>query len=87
MATLRLPVSLSPLGQRNFLLLWTGQAVSAFGDGLLPVALAFAALQIAHSASALGAVLAVSYGSRVIASPIGGVWSDRLPRQLVMLAS
>ncbi len=87
MATVRLPASLSPLGQRNFLLLWMGQAVSAFGDGLLPVALAFAALEISHSATALGAVLAVSYGSRIVVSPVGGVWSDRLPRQLVMLAS
>jgi MFS family permease len=32
-------------------------------------------------------VLAVALAARVLALPIGGVWADRLPRQLVMLAS
>src|SRR6266567_796821 len=64
-----------------------GQAVSAAGDALAPVALAFATLQIAHSASALGLVLAASTTARVVTLPVGGVWADRLPRQLVMLSS
>jgi len=59
----KLPKALTPLAERNFRYLWTGQAVSALGDALAPVALAFATLQI------------------------GGVWADRLPRQLVMLSS
>jgi MFS family permease len=82
-----LPKALTPLAERNFRYLWTGQAVSALGDALAPVALAFATLQIAHSASALGLVLAASTAARVILLPIGGVWADRLPRQLVMLSS
>jgi MFS family permease len=83
----RLPTSLSPLAERNFRLLWIGQAVSAIGDSVAPIALAFATLSVSHSAGALGLVLAVSTVARVIALPIGGVWSDRLPRQLVMLSS
>ncbi len=83
----RLPASLTPLAERNFRMLWAGQAVSAIGDALVPVALAFAALSVAHTASALGLVLAVSTLSQVLALPLGGVWSDRLPRQLVMLSS
>lgn len=79
--------ALAPLRERNFRLLWMGQGVSAIGDSLLPVALAFATLSITRSASALGAVFAVSTVARVIALPMGGVWSDRLPRQLVMLTS
>jgi MFS family permease len=79
--------ALAPLRERAFRLLWTGQAVSAFGDALAPVALAFAALQIAHTASALGLVLAASTTARVVFLPIGGVWADRLPRQRVMLSS
>src|SRR5437016_12386239 len=82
-----LPTALSPLTERNFRLLWTGQAVSAIGDSLTPVALAFAALMVGHSATALGIVFAVSILGRVIALPMGGVWADRLPRQLVMLTS
>lgn len=84
---MRLPTSLSPLAERNFRRLWTGQAISAIGDSVVPVALAFATLSVAHSASALGLVLACSTVGSVIALPIGGVWSDRLPRQLVMLTS
>ena len=84
---MRLPASLSPLLERNFRLLWIGQAVSAVGDSLTPVALAFATLKVAHSASALGVVFAVSTLTRVLALPLGGVWADRLPRQLVMLSS
>lgn len=82
-----LPSSLAPLAERNFRFLWIGQAVSAVGDALVPVALAFATLQIAHTASALGLVLALSTTARIVVLPIGGVWADRLPRQLVMLSS
>lgn len=84
---MNLPKALTPLAERNFRYLWTGQAVSAMGDGLTPVALAFATLQIAHSASALGLVLAATTTARVVLLPVGGVWADRLPRQLVMLSS
>jgi MFS family permease len=79
--------ALAPLRERNFRLLWFGQAVSAVGDSLVTIALAFATLSVAHSASALGLVLAVSTVAQMVALPLGGVWSDRLPRQLVMLTS
>jgi len=79
--------SLAPLRERNFRLLWFGQAVSAIGDSLVTIALAFATLSVAHSASALGLVLAVSTVAQLVALPLGGVWADRLPRQLVMLTS
>ena len=84
---MKLPQALTPLAEPNFRLLWSGQVVSAAGDALMPVALAFAALQVSHSATALGTVLAVSTVARVVALPVGGVWADRLPRQLVMLSS
>ena len=85
--TVAIPAALAPLKERNFRLLWVGQGVSAIGDSLVPVALAFATLSITRSASALGAVLAVATLARMVALPVGGVWSDRLPRQLVMLTS
>jgi len=83
----KLAKAFTPLAERNFRYLWTGQAVSAVGDALSPIALAFATLQIAHSASALGLVLAAATTGRVVLLPVGGVWADRLPRQLVMLSS
>ena len=82
-----IPAALAPLSERDFRLLWLGQSVSAIGDSLMPVALAFATLSITRSASALGAVLAVSTLARAFALPAAGVWADRLPRQLVMLTS
>jgi MFS family permease len=83
----KLPVSLSPLAERNFRFLWIGQAVSAVGDSITLIALAFATLAVSPSAGSLGLVLALATVARVVALPIGGVWSDRLPRQLVMLTS
>lgn len=53
----------------------------------MSIALAFAVLRIGGTATELGLVLAVGLVSRVAFYLIGGVWADRLPRQLVMLAS
>jgi MFS family permease len=68
-------------------LLWAGQATSAIGDGLVSIALAFAVLRIGGSATQLGMVLAVGLATRVAFYLVGGVWADRLPRQVVMLTS
>ena len=38
----RLADSLSPLAERPFRLLWLGQATSAVGDAMTPIALTFA---------------------------------------------
>lgn len=75
------------LGERSFRLLWLGQLVSHVGDALIPVALAFAVLEVTGSASDLGVVLACFMASRVVFIIAGGVWADRLPRQLVMIAA
>ena len=45
---------LAALREREFRLLFFGQAVSLLGDGMVPVALAFGVLEVADSASALG---------------------------------
>ena len=81
----RLP-SLGALEERPFRLLWLGQTTSRLGDALTGVALAFAVLDVGGSASALGVVLASFLGARAAFILVGGVWADRLPRRLVMLA-
>jgi MFS family permease len=78
---------LGALEEREFRLLWLGQATSALGSSLVPVALAFAVLELTGSASALGLVLAAAFVSRVLFLLLGGVVADRLPRQRVMLAA
>ena len=76
------------LRERQFRLLWVGQATSTLGDGLVPVALSFAVIgTLDRSATALGVVLAAHVLPLVLFVLVGGVWADRLPRQLVMLAS
>jgi MFS family permease len=75
------------LEERTFRLLWAGQLVSGIGDALVPVAVAFAVLDLTGSAADLGLVLASMMASRVLFILAGGVWSDRLPRQVVMIAA
>jgi MFS family permease len=76
------------LRERQFRLLWVGQATSTLGDGLVPVALSFAVIgTLDRSATALGVVLAAQILPLVLFVLAGGVWADRLPRQIVMLVS
>lgn len=77
---------LGALEERPFLLLWIGQSTSAIGDAISGIALAWAVFEIGQSASALGLVLAAFTAGRVVFILAGGVWSDRLPRQRVMVA-
>ena len=84
---MRLGEAFAPLSERPFRLLWLGRASSAAGDALMPLAVAFAVLSVKGSATALGAVLAAFWISRVAFTLVGGVVSDRLPRRAVMLAS
>lgn len=75
------------LSGRNFRLLFAGTSVSAFGDRLVPVALAFAVLDLTGSVSDLGVVLAAQTIPLVAFVLMGGVWADRYRRQVVMLCS
>jgi MFS family permease len=84
---MRLTGRLGALQERQFRLLWAGQAVSAFGDGLYPVALAFAVVELTGSAADLGLVFMAVLIPRVVLVLGGGVWADRLPRQRVMLGA
>jgi MFS family permease len=76
-----------PLRERQFRVFFIGQATSYLGDGLLPVAISFAVLDLTGSATDLGLVLAVRMVPVVLFLLAGGVWADRLPRQRVMIAS
>jgi MFS family permease len=78
--------STDALSERDFRLLWIGQTGSFFGDALVGVALAFAVLGLTGSAGDLGLVFAAFALPRVVLTLAGGVWSDRLPRQQVMVA-
>jgi MFS family permease len=59
---------------------------SAVGDGMTPIALTFAVLDVTDSARALGLVFAAFTLSHSVFILAGGVWSDRLERRVVMLS-
>lgn len=78
--------SLGPLRRRLFRLLFFGRTLSAVGDSIVPVAVTFAVLNHGTTTD-LGIVLGAGSAARVIFLVAGGVWADRLPRQLVMMGS
>jgi MFS family permease len=78
---------LGALNEPEFRRLYFARAFSQLGDGLLPVALAFAVLDVDPSPSALGFVLAARSIPLVGFLLVGGVWADRLERQRLMLAT
>ena len=53
----------------------------------MPVALAFAVLDLTSSATSLGLVLVAAFVPRVVLLLLGGVVADRWPRRRVMLAT
>jgi MFS family permease len=78
---------LGPLAEREFRLLFMGQLVSLLGSAVAPIALAFAVLDLTHSATDLGLVLAAAWVPQLLLVLFGGVFADRLPRHLVMVGS
>lgn len=76
------------LRQREFRLLFWGQAVSSFGDRLVMVAMPFAVLSVPGAdLSDVGLVLGATTLSLAVFVLVGGVVADRIPRQLTMLGS
>jgi MFS family permease len=77
---------LGALRERDFRLLFAGTMITTVGDRLAGIALAFAVLDIA-SATALGVVFAFRQGVQALVVVAGGVVSDRLPRNLVLVGA
>ena len=77
---------LHPLRHARFRRVWSGQAISAIGDGISVVALAGAVLAH-HSAATLGLVLGAMSVARIAVALVGGVLADRYRRSSVMAAA
>jgi len=78
---------LGALHERDFRLLFFGHTISLLGDGMAPIALAFAVLDLTGSAADLGYVLAAKTVPLVGFLLVGGVFADRLPRRAVMIGA
>lgn len=82
---MRAKTGLLVLRERNFALLYGARTVSLIGDGMTPVALAFAVLGLTGSTADLGIVLAARSLMVVTCILAGGVWADRLSPRVAML--
>ena len=82
------PTRLGPLRERNFRLLFLARGSSVLGSAIAPIALAFAVLDdLDGSATELGLVLAAAAIPQVLFLLVGGVWSDRLRRDVVLIGT
>ena len=67
--------------------LFLGRTTSLIGDGMAPVALAFAILDLTGSATDLGIVLAAHSLVLIALLLVGGVFADRISPRLAMLGA
>jgi MFS family permease len=72
---------------RDFRLLWLSQSISVIGDALVLVAVGLFVTRLTGDPSDVGLVLGAYSLPVVVFILLGGVLADRLPRQLVMVAS
>jgi MFS family permease len=79
--------SAAPLREREFRLLFAGRTISLVGTAIAPVALAFAVLDLTGSKTDLGLILACREVPLILFLLVGGIWSDRLPRNRVMVGA
>jgi MFS family permease len=78
---------LAVLSEHNFRRFFVGQCASLLGDGVIPVALAFAVLDLTGSPADLGYVLAARSIPMVVVLLIGGVIADRFSRRRIMVTA
>jgi MFS family permease len=72
---------------RDLRLVFGATLVSGLGDGIVNVALAFAVLDLTHSATDLGLVFAAKMIASVTVTLVGGVVADRVSRRGVMIVA
>lgn len=75
------------LRSRRFAWLWSGQTISAMGDGAYLTVLAWQVLLLTGSATAMGVALVAQSIPLILFMLVGGVVADRLPRRLTLLWS
>ena len=71
----------------SFVALWTGQLVSALGDRIHQVALAFVVFDATDSATAVGAIFLVATLPNLLFGPVAGLLVDRWDHREVMIVS
>ncbi|SBT46028.1 MFS transporter [Micromonospora narathiwatensis] len=77
----------APLRYAAFRYLAAGRLVNMLGNGVAPIALAFAVLDLTGSVRDLGLVVGARSLMNVLFVLFGGVVADRLPRRVVLVGS
>jgi MFS family permease len=83
---MQLTRELDVLRLRDFRLVFGSALVSLVGDGMVPVALTFAVLDLTGSATDLGVVMAARTIA-LVGALVGGVVADRVSRRTVMVGA
>lgn len=73
--------------ERQFRLLFAGQALSVIGDRITAVVLPFAVLSIGGSTTDVGIVAAAGFLPFIVLGLVGGVIADRIERRRIMVLS
>ena len=84
---LRLPDSISALGERDFRVVWLGQAVSMTGTWMQMIAQGLLVLALWNSAFALGALNFANAVPSLIVMLFGGVLADRADKRRILLVT
>lgn len=69
----------------KFLMLWSGQFISAIGNGLTSFGLGIYVFQLTGKASAMGLVTLLAFMPSLLLSAFAGVLADRYDRRLLMV--
>ena len=72
-------------GMTTFTIIWFGQLISLVGTAMTRFALLIWAYQQTHNATTVALLGFFSLAPFVLASPLAGVWVDRLNRRLLMI--
>jgi MFS family permease len=82
-----LPVSLQPLKETNFSLLWMGAMLSSIGFWVQAVGQSWQVLQLTNSAFLLGLVTFAATLPNIVLSLFGGVIADRFDRRHLLIGT
>jgi MFS family permease len=81
----RIAIDLSPLRERDFRLLWSGELFSEIGSNITLVAVFLQVDALTHSPAAVGLIGLVQLVPLMAASLFGGSWIDRYDRRKLLL--